>query len=80
MNTIAQAVQSQLQAIGVKVKPGPAADGDRELENYRDGKEQIGLLGLEPMDYPDAADYLNFPDRARWSASAPTGRPPRRRR
>jgi len=58
MNTIAQAVQSQLQAIGVKVSLAPQPTAT-ELENYRDGKEQIGLWDWSP-DYPDAADYLNF--------------------
>jgi peptide/nickel transport system substrate-binding protein len=58
MNTIAQAVQAQLEAIGVKVSLAPQPTAT-ELENYRDGKEQIGLWDWSP-DYPDAADYLAF--------------------
>ena len=46
-----------------------------ELDNYRNGKEQIGLWYWGP-DFPDPSDYLNFLPgalvglRAGWAASA----------
>jgi peptide/nickel transport system substrate-binding protein len=56
--TIAQRIQSQLQEVGIKVKltPGPLAT---TLENWRGGKEELGLWTTTP-DYPAPYTYLDF--------------------
>jgi peptide/nickel transport system substrate-binding protein len=72
--TLAERLQSQLAAAGITVElaPGPVAT---ELDNYRNGKEQMGLWYWGP-DFPDPSNYLAFgPDglvgkRANWPASA----------
>jgi peptide/nickel transport system substrate-binding protein len=56
--TIAQRIQSQLGEVGIKVKltPGPLAT---TLENWRGGKEELGLWTTTP-DYPAPYTYLDF--------------------
>ncbi|KRC65397.1 ABC transporter substrate-binding protein [Aeromicrobium sp. Root236] len=56
--TIAQRIQSQLKAVGIKVDLAPAAVAT-ELDTYREGKEIMGLWYWGP-DYPDPSDYLAF--------------------
>lgn len=56
--TIAQRIQSQLKAVGIKVDLAPAAVAT-ELDAYREGKEVMGLWYWGP-DYPDPSDYLVF--------------------
>jgi peptide/nickel transport system substrate-binding protein len=55
---IAQRIQSQLKDVGIQVKltPGPLAT---TLENWRAGKEELGLWTTTP-DRPAADDYLDF--------------------
>jgi peptide/nickel transport system substrate-binding protein len=72
--TVAQRLQSQLKAVGINVTLAPAPVAT-ELDNYRNGKEQIGLWYWGP-DYPDPNDYLAFTPgalvglRAGWAANA----------
>jgi peptide/nickel transport system substrate-binding protein len=72
--TIAERLQSQLAAAGITVDLAPAPVAT-ELDNYRSGKEQMGLWYWGP-DFPDPSNYLAFaPDgligkRANWPASA----------
>lgn len=56
--TIAQRIQSQLKDVGINVKltPGPLAT---TLENWRAGKEELGLWTTTP-DYPAPYTYLDF--------------------
>jgi peptide/nickel transport system substrate-binding protein len=74
LGTIAQAIQSQLAAAGMKVNLAPQPTAT-ELDNYRNGKEQIGLWTWSP-DYPDAGDYQAFAPgqlvglRANWKTTA----------
>jgi peptide/nickel transport system substrate-binding protein len=56
--TLAQRVQANLQAIGVKVELAGAPVGTW-LDKYRSGKMAFGLSLWGP-DYPDPADYLAF--------------------
>jgi peptide/nickel transport system substrate-binding protein len=71
---IAERVQANLKEVGINVKlsPKPIATS---LENYRAGKEQLGLWLWGP-DYPDPSDYLVFGPgrlvglRAGWAAGA----------
>jgi len=56
--TLAQKVQSNLQAIGIKVDLSGSPTGTW-LTNYRSGKMAFGLSLWGP-DYPDPADYLTF--------------------
>jgi peptide/nickel transport system substrate-binding protein len=56
--TLAQRVQSQLEAAGITVELAPAPVAT-ELDAYRNGTEQIGLWYWGP-DYPDPSDYLVF--------------------
>jgi peptide/nickel transport system substrate-binding protein len=55
---IAERIAANLDEVGIKVElvPGPVAT---TLENYRAGKEQMGLWLWGP-DYPDPQDYLVF--------------------
>jgi peptide/nickel transport system substrate-binding protein len=72
--TLAEKLQSQLAAagIGVDLAPAPVAT---ELDNYRNGKEQIGLWYWGP-DFPDPSNYLAFAPggllgkRANWPTTA----------
>jgi peptide/nickel transport system substrate-binding protein len=72
--TIAQRLQSQLKAVGINVTLAGAPVAT-ELDNYRNGKEVIGLWYWGP-DYPDPNDYLAFTPgnlvglRAGWTANA----------
>jgi peptide/nickel transport system substrate-binding protein len=67
-------LQAQLAAAGITVDlaPGPVAT---ELDNYRNGKEQVGLWYWGP-DFPDPSNYLAFAPggliskRASWPATA----------
>jgi len=71
---LAERVQANLKEVGITVnlKPAPVATA---LQNYRDGKEQLGLWLWGP-DYPDPGDYLVFlpgglvGKRAGWNAGA----------
>src|SRR4051794_2541240 len=55
---LAERIEANLDEVGIKVElvPGPTAT---TLENYRAGKEQMGLWLWNP-DYPDPQDYLAF--------------------
>jgi peptide/nickel transport system substrate-binding protein len=72
--TLAERLQSQLAAAGITVELAPAPVAT-ELDNYRNGKEQMGLWYWGP-DFPDPSNYLAFtPDeligkRANWPATA----------
>jgi peptide/nickel transport system substrate-binding protein len=74
LTTLAERVQSQLQAVGIEVDLAPAPFAT-EVDAYRDGKEQIGLWYWNP-DYMDPANYLAFGPgqtvglRAGWQAGA----------
>jgi peptide/nickel transport system substrate-binding protein len=56
--TLAQKVQSNLQAIGISVQLSGSPTGTW-LTSYRSGKMAFGLSLWGP-DYPDPADYLAF--------------------
>jgi peptide/nickel transport system substrate-binding protein len=56
--SMAQKIQSNLQAAGFSVDLGGATTGTW-LQKYRDGKMAFGLSLWGP-DYPDPADYLAF--------------------
>ena len=56
--TLAQKVQSNLQAIGINVQLSGSPTGTW-LTSYRSGKMAFGLSLWGP-DYPDPADYLTF--------------------
>jgi peptide/nickel transport system substrate-binding protein len=72
--TLAERLQAQLATAGITVELAPAPVAT-ELDNYRSGKEEIGLWYWGP-DFPDPSNYLAFaPDgligkRANWPASA----------
>lgn len=72
--TLAEKLQSQLAAAGIAVDLAPAPVAT-ELDNYRNGKEQIGLWYWGP-DFPDPSNYLAFAPggligkRANWPATA----------
>jgi peptide/nickel transport system substrate-binding protein len=72
--TLAEKIQSQLAAAGITVDLAPAPVAT-ELDNYRNGKEQMGLWYWGP-DFPDPSNYLAFAPggligkRANWPASA----------
>ena len=55
---LAERIEANLDEVGIKIElvPGPVAT---TLENYRAGKEQMGLWLWNP-DYPDPQDYLVF--------------------
>lgn len=75
--TLAQRIQSQLEAAGITVELAPAPVAT-ELDAYRNGTEIIGLWYWGP-DYPDPSDYLVFTPgdvvglRAGWAADADPG-------
>jgi peptide/nickel transport system substrate-binding protein len=56
--TLAQRVQSNLQAVGINVQLSGSPTGTW-LTDYRSGKMAFGLSLWGP-DYPDPADYLTF--------------------
>jgi peptide/nickel transport system substrate-binding protein len=56
--SLAQRVQSNLQAVGFKIELAGSTVGTW-LQKYRDGKMAFGLSLWGP-DYPDPADYLAF--------------------
>ncbi|MFC4949434.1 ABC transporter substrate-binding protein [Pseudonocardia sp. GCM10023141] len=72
--TLAEKLQSQLATAGIAVDLAPAPVAT-ELDNYRNGKEQIGLWYWGP-DFPDPSNYLAFAPggligkRANWPATA----------
>ena len=72
--TLAEKLQSQLAAAGIAVDLAPAPVAT-ELDNYRNGKEQMGLWYWGP-DFPDPSNYLAFAPggligkRANWPATA----------
>ena len=74
LQTLAERVQAQLKDVGITVNLAPAPT-TTELDNYRNGKEQVGLWYWGP-DYPDPSDYLAFLPgnlvglRAGWKAGA----------
>ena len=71
--TLAEKLQSQLAAAGIAVDLAPAPVAT-ELDNYRNGKEQMGLWYWGP-DFPDPSNYLAFAPggligkRANWPAT-----------
>lgn len=71
---LAQRVQANLKEVGIAVDLAPAPIATA-LENYRAGKEQMGLWWWSP-DFPDASNYLSFLPgkliglRAGWKAGA----------
>ncbi|MEO3812738.1 ABC transporter substrate-binding protein [Sphaerisporangium sp. B11E5] len=71
---IAERIQANLKEVGVTVELAPAPVATA-LENYRNGKEELGLWYWGP-DYPDPTDYLVFLPgktvglRAGWKAGA----------
>ena len=72
--TLAEKLQSQLAAAGIPIDLAPAPVAT-ELDNYRGGKEQMGLWYWGP-DFPDPSNYLAFAPggligkRANWPAAA----------
>ncbi|GGK73232.1 ABC transporter substrate-binding protein [Sphaerisporangium melleum] len=70
----AERIQANLKEVGITVEltPAPVATA---LDNYRNGKEELGLWYWGP-DYPDPTDYLAFLPgktvglRAGWKAGA----------
>ncbi|NNC12720.1 ABC transporter substrate-binding protein [Planctomonas sp. JC2975] len=74
METLAQALQSQLGAIGIKLTLAPSPISTF-LDAYRAGKLQSGIMYWGP-DFPDPSDYLVFNPgedlglRAGWKAGA----------
>lgn len=74
LKTIAAALQAQLKEAGINATLAPAPVA-KELDAYRNGKEQIGLWYWNP-DYADPANYLAFSAgekvglRAGWAADA----------
>jgi peptide/nickel transport system substrate-binding protein len=58
LTTLAERLQSQLDAVGIEVELAPAPFAT-EVDAYREGKEQIGLWYWNP-DYMDPANYLAF--------------------
>jgi len=74
LQLLAERVQAQLKEVGITVTLAPAPT-TTELDNYRNGKEQLGLWYWGP-DYPDPSDYLAFLPgnlvglRAGWKAGA----------
>lgn len=71
---LAERVQANLKEVGITVELAPAPI-TTALDNYRNGKEELGLWYWGP-DYPDPSDYLSFLPgklvglRAGWKAGA----------
>ncbi|MEU6431214.1 ABC transporter substrate-binding protein [Microbispora sp. NPDC046973] len=55
---LAERIQANLKEVGITVElvPAPVTTA---LDNYRNGKEEVGLWYWGP-DYPDPSDYLSF--------------------
>lgn len=74
MQTLAQALQAQLKAVGITLKLAPSPISTF-LDAYRAGKLQSGIMYWGP-DFPDPSDYLVFNPgeslglRAGWAAGA----------
>lgn len=74
LEPIALSVQSDLKAIGVDVALAPAPEAT-ELDNYRNGKEEMGIWAWG-ADFPDPSNYFvflpgeNVGSRAMWEAGA----------
>ncbi|MCT9930223.1 ABC transporter substrate-binding protein [Planotetraspora sp. A-T 1434] len=74
LQPVAERIQANLKEVGITVElaPSPVTTA---LDNYRNGKEQLGLWYWGP-DYPDPSDYLAFLPgklvglRAGWKAGA----------
>ncbi|MGV9538671.1 ABC transporter substrate-binding protein [Streptosporangium sandarakinum] len=70
----AERIQANLKEVGITVELAPAPV-TTALDNYRNGKEELGLWYWGP-DYPDPSDYLSFLPgklvglRAGWKAGA----------
>ena len=58
LEPFAVTIQSQLKAAGINVTLAPAPEAT-ELDNYRSGKEQMGIWAWG-ADFPDPTDYLVF--------------------
>ncbi|MEU0519185.1 ABC transporter substrate-binding protein [Streptosporangium sp. NPDC006007] len=73
----AERIQANLKEVGITVDLAPAPIATA-LDNYRNGKEELGLWYWGP-DYPDPSDYLTFLPgklvglRAGWKAGADKG-------
>ncbi|MFI6457266.1 ABC transporter substrate-binding protein [Streptosporangium amethystogenes] len=71
---LAERIQANLKEVGITVELAPAPI-TTALDNYRNGKEELGLWYWGP-DYPDPSDYLAFLPgklvglRAGWKAGA----------
>ena len=74
LQPLAETVQSQLKAAGINVQLAPAPEAT-ELDNYRAGKEEMGIWSWG-ADYPDPQNYIafapgeNLGKRAGWLAGA----------
>lgn len=55
---LAERIQANLKEVGITVELAPAPI-TTALDNYRKGKEEMGLWYWGP-DYPDPSDYLAF--------------------
>ncbi|MBB2910329.1 peptide/nickel transport system substrate-binding protein [Streptosporangium becharense] len=55
---LAERIQANLKEVGITVELAPAPVATA-LDNYRNGKEEMGLWYWGP-DYPDPSDYLAF--------------------
>ena len=58
LQPLAEKVQSQLKAAGINVTLAPAPEAT-ELDNYRAGKETMGIWSWG-ADYPDPQNYIAF--------------------
>jgi peptide/nickel transport system substrate-binding protein len=71
---LAETVQAQLKTIGINIVLAPAPEAT-ELDNYRAGKEEMGIWSWG-ADYPDPLDYIafgpgqNLGNRAVWKPGA----------
>ena len=74
LEPIALSIQSDLKAVGVNVDLAPAPEAT-ELDNYRNGKESMGIWAWG-ADFPDPSNYFvflpgeNVGSRAMWQAGA----------
>ncbi|MCL2483307.1 MAG: ABC transporter substrate-binding protein [Propionibacteriaceae bacterium] len=74
LTNLAQRIQQQMQTAGITINLAPVPVAT-ELDNYRAGKEEMGLWYWNP-DYLDPADYFVFVPggsvalRANWQAGA----------
>lgn len=74
LEPIALSIQSDLKAVGINVDLAPAPEAT-ELDNYRGGKESLGIWAWG-ADFPDPSNYFvflpgeNVGSRAVWEAGA----------